>query len=80
MEVLWWLVVPLAVTALAGLVVSWAARPPREREHDDDERRERFAAAVAKPLPDRARRVVPQAAERPSGVAIRSTRRTASRG
>lgn len=70
MEILWWLAVPLAVTSVAGLWAVWAGRPARTQV-DEREDQERLGAALARPVPERARRVVPQPVERPSGVAVR---------
>ncbi len=74
MRILWWLAAPLAVTALAMLWALWAGRPRSGRE-DDEAKVERFGRALARPVPDRARQVVRQGAERPSGVAVRPSQR-----
>lgn len=70
MEILWWLAVPLAVTSAVALWAAWAGRPARPQV-DEREAQERLGAALARPVPERARRVVPQPVERPSGVAVR---------
>ena len=77
MEILWWLAAPLAVTALAMLWSLWSGRPRREPANDD-ERRELLRAALVKPLPERARRVVTQVPERPSGIVVRPSQRRRS--
>lgn len=52
MEILWWLAVPVIVTAIAGLVLSRRGRhaTPEEQRQGIDEM-ERFRAAMSKPLP-----------------------------
>jgi hypothetical protein len=76
MDVLWWLAVPLGITALAMVWAAWAGRPRDDRERDDTSRA-RLAAALAKPVPPAARRVVVRPPDPPRGVAVRpSTRAT----
>jgi len=71
---LWWLAVPLAVTAVAMVWASWAARA-RVRPPDEEEALQRLAAALSKPLPSRARRPVRQTPDRPGGIAVRPSQR-----
>ncbi|MDQ3627929.1 MAG: hypothetical protein M3419_03795 [Actinomycetota bacterium] len=73
MEILYWLAVPLGLTALAMLWATWAGRS--RREPDEQEQAERFGAALARPVPAPARTVVAQTPERPSGVAVRPSQR-----
>ncbi len=73
MEILYWLAVPLGLTALAMLWATWAGRA--RREPDEQVQAERFGAALARPVPTAARRVVAQSPERPSGVAVRPSQR-----
>lgn len=73
MEILYWLAAPLGLTALAMLWATWAGRA--RREPDEQVQAERFGAALARPVPDPARRVVAQSPERPSGVAVRPSQR-----
>lgn len=76
MSILIWLAAPLAVAAFAMLWAAWAGRP-RRRRRDDDEDQELLRAALAKPLPVKARGVVPQTLDRPTGVAVRPSQRVA---
>jgi len=78
MSVLWWLAVPLGITAVAMVWAAWAGRARDDRERDDATRA-RLATALAKPLPPEARRVVAQPTDRPRGVAIRPSARSAPR-
>lgn len=73
MQILYWLAVPFAMTALAMLWATWAGRV--RREPDEQVQAARFGDALARPVPDRARSVVAQVAERPSGVAVRPSQR-----
>lgn len=73
MEILIWLAVPLGLTVLAGVVVGLLGRR-RHAPVPADRAAEQIGAALARPLPRRARSVTVQATERPSGVAVRSTR------
>lgn len=77
MQILWWLAAPLSVTGVAVLWAIWAGRPARTHV-DEHEARERLGAALARPVPARARRVTPQRAERPSGVAVRRSELTSA--
>jgi hypothetical protein len=77
-EILWWLAAPLSVTAVAVMWAIWAGRPARTQV-DEHEARERLGEALARPVPARARRVTPQRAERPSGVAVRRSELTSAR-
>lgn len=77
MEILWWLAAPLSVTGVAVLWAIWAGRPARTQV-DEHEARERLGAALARPVPARARRVTPQRLERPSGVAVRRSELTSA--
>ncbi len=75
--ILLWLAAPIGVAALAMLWATWAGRP-RRRRRDDDEAQERLRAALAKPLPAKARGVVAQTLDRPTGVAVRPSQRVGS--
>jgi hypothetical protein len=75
MGVLWWLAVPLGITALAMVWAAWVGRPRDERDRSDAARA-RLAAALAKPTPDQARRIVVQPPDPPRGVAVRRPTRT----
>ncbi|HZG98712.1 MAG TPA: hypothetical protein VEY14_10650 [Nocardioidaceae bacterium] len=77
MEILWWLAAPLSVTGVAVMWAIWAGRPARTQV-DEHEARERLGAALARPVPARARRVTPQRPERPSGVAVRRSELTSA--
>jgi hypothetical protein len=76
-EILLWLAVPLGVTCLASLWAVWAGRREvrQERRRDDPAGAARFAAALNRPVPVRARQMVRQVPERPSGVAVRPSQR-----
>lgn len=76
-EILLWLAVPLGLTSLASLWAVWAGRKEgrRERRRDDDAVAARFSAALTRPVPERARQVVRQVPERPSGVAVRPSQK-----
>jgi hypothetical protein len=76
-EILLWLAVPLGVTCLASLWAVWAGRREvrQERRRDDPAGAARFAAALTRPVPVRARQMVRQVPERPSGVAVRPSQR-----
>jgi hypothetical protein len=78
MSVLWWLAVPLGITAVAMVWAAWAGRSRDERDRDEASR-DRLATALAKPLPSRARRVVAQPVDKPRGVAVRPSARSAPR-
>ncbi|MGH3424503.1 MAG: hypothetical protein ACRDO8_07235 [Nocardioidaceae bacterium] len=81
MEILIWLAVPLAVTALAMAWALWAGRSRRisgegrDRPAKRAAAYDRFSAAVQKPVPGRARTVTAQQRERPSGIAVRPSQR-----
>jgi hypothetical protein len=83
MSVLWWLAVPLGITAVAMVWAAWAGRDrdDRERESDRDKatRVARLGSALAKPLPASARRIVVQPNDRPRGVAVRPSARSTPR-
>ncbi len=74
MGVLWWLAVPLGITALAMLWAAWVGRPREERDRREAARA-RLAAALAKPTPHQARRIVVQPPDPPRGVAVRPSTR-----
>jgi hypothetical protein len=76
-EILLWLAVPLGLTAVASLWAVWAGRREsrQERRRDDDAVAARFSAALSRPVPERARHVVRQVPERPSGVAVRPSQK-----
>ena len=82
-KILWWLAVPLAVTALAMLWAAWYGRSRartterRTTRSTDDPAYARFSAAVQRPLPAdvvHAR----QAPQRHNGVVVR--RSSSARG
>lgn len=85
MEILIWLAVPLGVTVLAMLWALWAGRAERDGDARGTGRRssrrdaayDRFSTAVQRPVPERARNVATQPGERPTGVAVRPSQRTA---
>jgi len=78
-EVLLWLVPAAVATVLAMVWATWTGRRARRdaaddrrtSSRDDAQARARLGAALAKPIPSRARRVVGQSAERVTGVAVR---------
>ncbi|MDQ3274799.1 MAG: hypothetical protein M3Q39_07145 [Actinomycetota bacterium] len=77
MEILAWLLFPLAVTVIAMAWAGWAGRPRRPLDEEDSaEAYDRFAAAVQKPHPGRGKRVAPAPVAPASGVAIRKARPT----
>ncbi|MBA2772877.1 MAG: hypothetical protein H0U36_02370 [Nocardioidaceae bacterium] len=84
MQVLWWLVPPLAATVLAMLWAAWLGRQrDDDRRDDSDAALAKMADALARPAPRRARLQSPPAAvaEPGHGVAVRRTpRRPASPG
>lgn len=84
MEVLWWLVPPLAATVLAMLWASWLGRQRDDDGRDDsDAALAKMADALARPAPRRAtlHSPPPAVAEPSHGVAVRRTpRRPASSG
>jgi hypothetical protein len=72
-EILLWLVPPLALTCLAMLWVSWLGREGRG-EVDRDVAVRRLAKALQKdPLPHAARRPTPRH-DRSTGIAVRPSR------
>jgi hypothetical protein len=75
--ILLWLAAPLAVTALAMVWAVWVGRRARRSDdrRDDEATAARLAAAIARPVPVRARHVVRQVPERPSGVAVRPSQK-----
>ena len=75
MEILWWLVAPLSVTALAMVWATWAGRLRTAPPRDDEQTQRRLASAVTKPLPRRAQQRLAQVPERPSGIAVRPSQR-----
>lgn len=77
MKILLWLAVPLGLTVLAMLWAVWAGRRAGRaaRRQDDEAVAARFAAALGRPVPARARHVVRQVPERPSGVAVRPSQK-----
>lgn len=78
MEILLWLAAPLAVTAIAMAWAAWAGRP-RDSARTDERARERFATAMTSRRPRKPLTVATQRRERPSGVAVRPSRRGAGR-
>jgi hypothetical protein len=79
MSVLWWLAVPLGITALAMVWAAWAGRERDDRDRDKATRAARIGSALAKPLPASARRIVVQPNDRPRGVAVRPSARSTPR-
>ena len=82
MEVLWWLVPPLAATCLAMLWSAWLGRErDHERRDDSEAALLRMERALAKPTPRRGRPVPSVPSERSHGVAVRgAARRPAAPG
>jgi len=76
-DILLWLAAPLGLTSVAMVWALWAGRRAgrREQPRDDEQAAARFAAALARPVPKRARHVARQVPERPSGVAVRPSQR-----
>jgi len=76
-KILFWLAVPLVVTALAMAWVAWTGqrrmRPGHRGAARTEAAYERFGAAVQRPVPEGARRLATQQRERPSGIAVRSS-------
>ena len=80
MDVLWWLVPPLAATVLAMAWVSWRGRARDDvRRESSDEALSRLGSALARPLPRRSAKASPSRVdEDPThGVAVRRTPRPA---
>lgn len=80
MLILLWLAAPLAVAAAAMLGALWFGRTRRDdarSDAKDHQAYERFSEAVERPLPEHARHVVAQTKDRPSGVAVRPSQRSA---
>lgn len=75
MEILFWLAVPLTVTVLAMIWAGWSARRPRESARTDRRAQERFARAITGTRARKPLLVATQRRERPSGVAVRPSRR-----
>lgn len=74
MVVLWWLVPPLAATALAMCWAAWAARRQREVGRDDSPAAmERMRRAIDRPSPRRGTPVRTPLVEPTHGVALRQT-------
>jgi hypothetical protein len=75
--ILLWLAAPLALTGLAMLWAVWVGRRAGRNDdrRDDEATAARFSAAIARPVPVRARHVVRQVPERPSGVAVRPSQK-----
>ena len=77
MDILWWLLPPVAVTALAMLWVTWLGRSGR-REVDRDVAVERLARALRKDHPGTAQRspAASRPRDRSTGIAVRPSSRT----
>lgn len=76
MIVLWWLVPPLAATALAMLWATWAGRDRDEVKRDDSAAAmAKMQRAIERPTPRRGKPVVSRPIERTHGVAIRGLSR-----
>lgn len=82
MQVLWWLVPPLAATCLAMLWAAWAGRRREEAGRDDSEAAlRRMQKALSRPPPRSGTRVSSTPTEPTHGVAVRgAVRRPAPRG
>lgn len=74
MEILFWLAVPLAVTAVAMVWAAWSGRP-RSEPGSDDRTRERFATAMTTRATRKPLMIATQQREHNSGVAVRPSRR-----
>ena len=82
MDILWWLVPPVVVTALAMLWVTWLGRSGRG-EVDRDVAVERLARALRKEHPTSTRRspATSRPRDRSTGIAVRpSSRPSTARG
>jgi hypothetical protein len=75
-EILLWLVPPVAVTLVAMAWIGWVGREGRG-EVDHDEAVRRLGEALERPAPPRAPRL-PLRRERSTGVALRRTPRVAT--
>lgn len=73
MEILLWLVPPIAVTLVAMLWVSWLGREGRG-EVDREVATARLGAAMRREHPGRARQTPAPARERSTGIAVRPSR------
>lgn len=74
MEVLWWLVPPLAATCVAMCWAAWMGRERAEARRDDrDEALRRMEQALARPAPRRGTPVASTAIEASRGVVVRRT-------
>lgn len=73
-EILLWLAVPLAVTALAIVWAAWSGRPRDERGSDERDR-EKFAKAMTTRKARKPLMIAAQQRDRSSGVAVRPSRR-----
>jgi hypothetical protein len=81
MEVLWWLVPPLAATALAMIWAAWRGRAHDvERHESTDKALARLGSALEQPLPRRAAKPSSsRGADDPThGVAVRRSSRPAA--
>jgi hypothetical protein len=76
MQVLWWLVPPLAATCVAMCWAAWMGRERAEARRDDrDEALRRMERALAKPTPRRGTPVASASIDPSHGVAVRGTAR-----
>ena len=76
MQVLWWLVPPLAATLVAMLWAGWAGRERDEvRRDDSDEALDKMATALARPAPTSKRKIASAVIEPTHGVAVRGAAR-----
>ncbi|MBA3308704.1 MAG: hypothetical protein H0U28_01410 [Nocardioidaceae bacterium] len=76
MQVLWWLVPPLAATCLAMLWAGWAGRRREEAGRDDSEAALlRMKKALSRPAPRSRNRIAPAPKETIHGVAVRGAAR-----
>lgn len=76
MQVLWWLVPPLAVTFVAMCWAAWMGRSrPETRRDDRDEALRRMQKALARPTPTKGTPVASANLEPSHGVAIRGAAR-----
>ena len=76
MQVLWWLVPPLAVTCVAMCWAAWMGRARAETRRDDrDEALRRMQRALARPTPTKGKPVASTNLEPTHGIAVRGAAR-----
>lgn len=79
MEILAWLIPPAGVTLLAMVWATWAGRARRDGNDRSDAAYERFAQAIIRQHPGSGRSRTPVVRDRSTGIAVRPSRRDASR-